>query len=215
VIVYVETNFILELAFEQAEHGDCVRIIELAENKHIELVLPGYSIGESYEKLIRNQRDRKQLSRSLEDGLKELGRSASYTDKAKRYANLASRLLIGANDQESERLEKILQRLLNFATIIPTDRELLKEALAAQRLLSLKPQDSIVYASVRQRVMQENSAQCFINKNTKDFLLPRITEEFERHGCTLIPAFAHGVKHVDASLAREADAARAAPPERK
>lgn len=43
MIVYVESNFVLELALRQEEHGACERILEHAEANHIELVIPAYS----------------------------------------------------------------------------------------------------------------------------------------------------------------------------
>lgn len=44
MIVYVETNFILELAFQQEQHQAVNSILELAERGKIELVYPGFSI---------------------------------------------------------------------------------------------------------------------------------------------------------------------------
>ena len=49
MIVYLESNFVLELAFLQAEHEECSAILRLAETGEIRLVLPAFSIGEPYE----------------------------------------------------------------------------------------------------------------------------------------------------------------------
>ena len=51
--VYVETNFILELAFVQDEHESCDRILALCEAQRATLVLPTFCLAESYETLIR------------------------------------------------------------------------------------------------------------------------------------------------------------------
>ncbi len=53
MIVYVETNFILELAFEQDQHQAVDEIIILAESNKINLAFPGFSISESLSKVIR------------------------------------------------------------------------------------------------------------------------------------------------------------------
>ncbi len=41
--VYVETNFVLELALQQEQHAACEAILQLAEARQIALVLPAYS----------------------------------------------------------------------------------------------------------------------------------------------------------------------------
>jgi predicted nucleic acid-binding protein len=138
VIVYVETNFVLEQAFLQEENGSCTRLLEAAEAKDIELVLPAYSIGEPYEKLIRRRRERRQLSDRLRQELHELRRSAPYANEAEQYSDLA-RLLIDSNEQENQRLNEILFPILEIATIIPTDADVLKNALIAQRDLGPRP----------------------------------------------------------------------------
>ena len=166
MIVYVETNFVLEQAFLQEEHGSCTRLLEAAAAKKIELVLPAYSMGEPYEKLIRRRRERKQLSDRLRQELHELRRSAPYANEAEQYSDLA-RLLIDSNEQENQRLNEVLSRILDIATIIPTDSDVLKNALMAQRALGLSPQDSIVYAAVRKHLVMQNGTRCFINKNTR------------------------------------------------
>ena len=45
VTVYVESNFILELAFLQEQHQACLRILELTEQGSIRLAVPAYCIG--------------------------------------------------------------------------------------------------------------------------------------------------------------------------
>ncbi len=49
MVVYAETNFILEMGYRQSESEFCERIVELAENGRIMLTIPSFSIGESYE----------------------------------------------------------------------------------------------------------------------------------------------------------------------
>ena len=43
MIVYVESNFVLEIALLQEEHEGCAAIIDLSESKSIDLVIPGFS----------------------------------------------------------------------------------------------------------------------------------------------------------------------------
>jgi hypothetical protein len=46
MIVYAESNLVLELAFQQEEHESCLALLDLAWSKEIVLVLPAFSIGE-------------------------------------------------------------------------------------------------------------------------------------------------------------------------
>lgn len=59
--IYVETNFVLELAFVQEEYESCEQIIGLCEAGSATIVLPAFCIAESYEKLIRRAKRRKQI----------------------------------------------------------------------------------------------------------------------------------------------------------
>lgn len=77
MIVYVETNFIFEIALQQREQAHCWRLLEFAGQGNIELAIPAYSITEPYEKLIRKERERKDLSARLRAELGELGRSVA------------------------------------------------------------------------------------------------------------------------------------------
>lgn len=46
MIVYIESNFVLELAYLQEEHESCTKILNLSEADNIELVIPAYCVGE-------------------------------------------------------------------------------------------------------------------------------------------------------------------------
>lgn len=199
MIAYVESNFVLELAFRQEHCESCENLLQLAEGGKIELVLPAYCIGEPYERLVRRDRQRRDVHRKLSDELRELGRSASFTDAVANLNSLTG-LLIEAGEQEMSQLNGILIRLLDTATLISVDHEVLKSALRAQQNLGLSPQDSIVYASVHSKVVNANGPQCFLNKNTKDFLIPEIEEEFSAHGCKLIGKFSDGLNYVHSVL---------------
>lgn len=176
MITYVESNFILELAFRQEDHLRCESILQLAESGTIELVLPAYCVGEPYERLVRRDRQLKDVYRRLKDELRELARSAPYAHAPANLDGLTG-LLVEAGNDELHSLNNTLTRLLNTARLIPIDGIILQGALTAQHALGLTPQDSIAYASVRSSVIVAKQAQCFLNKNSKDFLIPQIEEE--------------------------------------
>ena len=70
MIVLAESNFVLELALRQEQFEHAQRILGLAEEKHLRLVVPACSLTEPYQTLIRRRRERKEFSRKLQDELK-------------------------------------------------------------------------------------------------------------------------------------------------
>ena len=54
--VYVESNFVLELALLQEQHASCEALLRLCEEGGIQLVIPAYSLAEPYETLTRRHR---------------------------------------------------------------------------------------------------------------------------------------------------------------
>lgn len=57
--VYVETNFILELVFQQEQSLSCEHILNLCDKGFITLVAPAYCLAEPLEKITRNATTRK------------------------------------------------------------------------------------------------------------------------------------------------------------
>ncbi|HEX8213826.1 MAG TPA: hypothetical protein VF584_26905 [Longimicrobium sp.] len=47
MIVYAESNFLLELAYLQEEHESCEEILALAESGRIRLLLPAFAVVEA------------------------------------------------------------------------------------------------------------------------------------------------------------------------
>ncbi|MES3022008.1 MAG: PIN domain-containing protein [Pseudomonadota bacterium] len=199
LILYVESNFILELAFRQEDYESCENILGLAEAGKIDLLLPAYCLGEPYERLVRRDRQRREVHRKLSEELRELARSAPYTEAAANLSDLTG-LLVESGEQEMSQLNALLVRLLDIAKLIPLDRDVLRNALQAQHNLGLSPQDSIVYASVHSKVVVANAPQCFVNKNTRDYLIPEIVEDFEAHNCRLIGKFSDSLNYARSVL---------------
>ncbi len=46
VNIYVETNFVLELTFEQEQCASCEQILQLCQAGQAKLIIPAYSLAE-------------------------------------------------------------------------------------------------------------------------------------------------------------------------
>ncbi len=79
--VYVETNFVLELVFQQQQSASCELILQLCEAGRAQLVVPAYSLAEPHEKLIRQANNRRELQKALQIELKQLVRTTPYTTR--------------------------------------------------------------------------------------------------------------------------------------
>ena len=105
MIVYVESNFILELAFTQDEASSCEDVLGLAEAGAISLVLPAYSIAECYEALLRRSRDRSALRDRVAEEFRHLGRSQPYAQMVEGSSGVVS-LLIRSGEEQKRHLEE-------------------------------------------------------------------------------------------------------------
>jgi len=192
--VYVESNFVLELAWLQEEHGSCEKILAFCENKKAKLILPAYSIGETYETLGRHQRKRRLLNSELETELNQLKRSHLHKDKIETYQMIS--VLLENDAEENQSFLQSHRRLLELAEIIPLTKEVLLSATQAPAKLK-SPQDSIVYASILQHLrIHTNETSCFINKNSKDFNDPDVVDELKKNNCKLLFSFKNGYDYI-------------------
>jgi predicted nucleic acid-binding protein len=183
--VYVETNFILELAWMQEQYESCENILTLCEAGKAKLILPAYSIGETFEKLGRHKQVRKQLSDDFTKQLKELKRSSFHKDRIRTFDMDMVAFFLQNTELENEKLLNTHDRLFSVAEIIAMEKDILISAIKSPAKLE-SPQDSIVYASVLKHLYLNNTEKsCFLNKNTKDFNDPAIKEELRNNKCKL------------------------------
>lgn len=198
--VYVETNFILELAFEQEQSESCEKILRFSESKRLKLVIPAYSLAEPHEKLNRQAVNRKKLQDSLNIELRQLSRSKTYNSRIESIREL-ERLIVESNEEEWQRFIMYRDRFLNCAEFIALDIDVLQLAVYFEELYDLKPQDAIVFASIISHLQINQLEQaCFLNKNTKDFDSPDIVQKLQKLNCRMIPRFDHALNFLQSQL---------------
>jgi predicted nucleic acid-binding protein len=200
VRIYVETNFVLELAFQQEQFASCEKILQLCEAGQAQLVIPAYSLAEPHEKLSRQANNRRDLQQMLDAELRQLGRTESYMNRLKSIQDLAS-LLVQSNEEERQRFVAYRVRLLKIAEVIALTTEILIEAAACEAPCNLRPQDALVYASVIIHLRQyQPQIACFLNRNSKDFDSPDIVDNLNNSNCRMIPRFDHGYDFIQSQF---------------
>ena len=196
--VYVESNFVLELALAQEQHASCERILTLCEAGEIQIFVPAYSIVEPHETLLRRHIERRELKNSLDRELRQLLRTSGY---AQRLGGLetSTSLLFDSVKEEIQRLEDVRARLLSCATVIALKASILSRASQHQVRHSLSAQDAIIYASVLSHLgsVEGGIQSCFLTRDD-DFNDPNIVEGLRARRCKLIARFDHGLSYLSA-----------------
>lgn len=176
--VYVESNFVLELALLQEQHASCEEVLRLSEIGSVYLVIPAYSIAEPYETLVRRHKQRKRMKAELDDELRQLARTTAYAQRLSGFQNLTV-LLIDSADEEAKRLEEVQVRLLKAGEVIPLEALTLTSATQYQRIHGLSP--------------------------PKDFDDPDLVEELNANNCKLLAQFDAGYQFILSRLSQDTE----------
>ncbi len=195
--VYVESNFVLELAFLQEQSESCNEILGLSSAKRVQLVVPAYSLAEPYETLARRQTRRLRKKEELDAELRDISRTAIY---AHRFGELTA-LMIKIVDVEAQRLEEIRTHLEKTAIIIPLNTSVLAESKQYQRACGFSPQDAFVYSSILLHQKKFPSKRsCFLNRNSNNFDGQNIVDQLGSYNCKRLPRFDAGYRFICKAL---------------
>jgi len=134
--VYIETNFILELAFLQNDRRECDRILTLCEAKRAALVVPAFCLAESYETLGRRTKKRRRMENDLKEELRQLERSEPYQNEINCLPNIAG-LLARSTEEDLRRLTAVLERISKVTTLIPFDADLISCVISCRETYEL------------------------------------------------------------------------------
>lgn len=205
MIVYVESNFILEIAYQQEEHASCDELLSLADGGSVLLALPASSIIEVKLSLRRRANRRERFHHRLKRELRELSRSKPYEDLARGIQPLLTSLIESVEEQR-KRLEATLARLHGRCEFVALHKNTLQRAALLESGVMPSPMDAMVLASVIEDLStRPPGPKCFLNRNSRDFARPEIHQELNNYGCKLIPSFTYGLAYVKGVLARSSN----------
>lgn len=197
MIVYVESNFVLELARRQDESAPAEAILALAESGSIRLFYPAFALAEPFSVARRAGADRHRLATSLGVSVHELGRSEPYRSLAEALRPVVPSLL-RIEREETDRLVRTVARMLKSGTRIELDHAAFDEAQSFVRRIELPVPDAIILSCVlgHLRSADAGTPKCFVSTNSKDFDAPAIRGELDRLGCRYISRFADALAYV-------------------
>lgn len=190
MIVYVESNFLLELARQQEQAPAAEEILRLAEASQISVALPVFAVCEPFSTISRYGSERARFVESMQRELRELGRTRTHRSLAA-VLQPVGQTLLDLQRTEMDELEGSVARTLRIGSIIPLTSSTFEEARRTEVRYGLSPQDAIIYASVLQDLRDRNSQEpkCFVSRNSRDFDDPAIHAELSASDCRFIPSF--------------------------
>lgn len=202
MIVYVESNFVLEVALEQEQSASAEAILKLAESSKIVLTFPGFALSEPFATVMHRNKERVELHNRMTVTLGQLRRSESHKQT---IHDLQPLLLILKNavNREFDLLHLTVARLLRAGTSIDLDSFILEQALNYQEQFGFKPQDSIIYSTVIADMQRRASTEgkCFLSRDKEAFSTnPGIKPELAAYNCRYIGSFAQGLDFIQHAL---------------
>lgn len=191
--IFVESNFLLELALEQHELPYCILLLKAAEQGQHHLHIPAYSLTEVFQTLGNRRSRREETERYLQEEIKQhLREAGAVVADMDTLERLLRDLLLARTSAQTKKLFELTERIARVATLIPLSEQVLQAAPLLQIQHNLTPQDALVYASVRvglQHTGTNERENLFISRNEKDFKKPDILAELQQLNCTYLASF--------------------------
>lgn len=189
--VFVESNFLLEIAFQQEHHAACEQILAGAAAGRYILHVPQYALTEVFQTLHRRGAERvdhqQYFLKQIDQHQREAEFDAAEVDQLVRLLN---DLLTTRTTTQASRLFSLAQRLAADAPGPPLTAAVLAEAPTLQAAHGLGVQDALIYASVLAGLRElPRGPKLFITRNDNDFKKPAIVENLRRYDCKLLANF--------------------------
>jgi hypothetical protein len=196
VRIYVETNFVLTLTLEQDGLDECTRILDLANNHVVELVLPSFALYEANFSIEGKRRRREEVRRDLESELREIQRSREFSGSTALSASFME-ILVASTGNAEMRFRDVSQRLLTAARLLPLNTEVIGRGLEyfTQPPPDLSFPDAMVYATIMSDPELGATPSCFVTTNRKDFGNPDIIEPLMARDCKTLFTFDDALRY--------------------
>lgn len=200
MIVYVETNFLLELAYLQERCESCDEILDLCKSGQISLVVPAFSIAEARRVWDGRLSERNMLQQQLALLIRELARSQPFRALPETSRDLLA-ALVDSGEAARGRLEHTITAIADCGLIQPLADQDLTGAPVLEKEFSLSPSDAIVLASVMAHVVSAAPGQkCFVSQDARGFANPGIHDELARFECKVLVNFTDAAGYIGSVL---------------
>lgn len=197
MLVYVESNFLLELVLNQEEGAAANELLARAQQGSLQLAIPIYALVEPAETLRRRQAEMREFSERIRSQLRELERMAHASIDPGTHTELAKKVFDALNDWP-DRLDSHRQAIVRVARLLPLEWPTLERAreLMQQGLIKREP-DALMLAAVVLDAEALRVPSLFLNRNRRDFN-QELSPLLSPLGCEPIGSFRDGLARLDA-----------------
>lgn len=188
--VYVESNFVLEIALGQIEASAAERILDSAQRGELALLIPSFALFEPVI-TVRDRRSRRNsLMNQMNREMRELKRSQPHEEDVLGIEPIADRFT-AIDERENRRLISTVQRMFDVAEVIEIVPEVYGEAIRLAQDFGLKLQDAIIGAAVLRHLQLSRTPgpHYFATRDVSDFSDPAIVARFADFECLIVPSF--------------------------
>ena len=186
MMIIAETNFIIELALEQAEAEQVESIVEWAEEERINLAIPAFAFTEAYVNLALQSKRRNDVQNRLLAEIKQMSRSRAYAGISQ-SPNSIIEALSSFDTEHYSKLAKVARRLSAVAKLISVTDEVIEKIPERRDGLDLETGDACICACVECYARDLKGTTSYFVTKDKDF--ERARSLLEAHKCQLISGF--------------------------
>ena len=200
--LYVETNFVLELAYGQEEHAAADDLLAIVEAGVASLHLPAFAVAEALSTTGRRVVDRQALLKTVSRERSLYRRSVGRQPVVNGLDVVAGQLSRVSVDERNQ-LNTVISRVLRVGSAVQLDADVDAEASRFRSELALSPPDAMILASVvvdLRRHAVGTGGHLFLSRDDAAFANPSARAELTRFGCRHVAGFVGGLQRVRAAL---------------
>ena len=203
MIVYVESNFVVELALQQEQVQDAEVILRLAETNAVRLIIPSFALSEPFTNIWYRGTERQRMLPTLRQQARELRRSALHQEPATQLLLLLD-TLTALRKTEMDQLEQVLDRILKAGQTIELNYPIFLQARQYKVDFSLKSQDAVIFALILAHLQQQDpqESKCFISRDVEAFFGASTKADLQRFNCRYISSFQGGLSYIQNELSK-------------
>jgi predicted nucleic acid-binding protein len=197
MIVYTESNFVLQIALRQEEAEAAESILQYAEKGDVTLSIPEFALSEPFSTVSYRTVEWKRIADSLtRQLLTQLSRSQPRHTEVASIQQLLENLA-KMEQEDNNLLHSTVQRILKIGDILPLNTNVFQTALDYIARYGLHAQDAIIYASIITDLKSQpiKEEKCFVSANSKDF--DDTKAELKLYNCRYIPKFRDALSFIE------------------
>lgn len=201
MILYAETNFLLEVAYLQERSESCNTILGLSKQGSVLIVVLAFSIAEARTTWSVRLAERNVLLRDqLQPLIRQLSRSQQFVTLPETSQELLAAIVASGEDAR-DRLDQVVAIIEEHGVVPQLTAHMLSHAVELEKRFSLSPPDSIVLASVIAHLGDApDGPKCFASQDRKGFANPAIHDELTRYGCKVLVNFTDAAGYIESVL---------------